>query len=221
LGGVLYVVLVVIGFGIASSFMGDFEARPADMLARFESHRPSAMFWTGVGLELLGLLLLLAFGVRIAVAVYRRGGELWLPVAAGALIALTAAVKVGSIGLALEAYLRPQRLGAQVVAGLIGSDDVIDSLTTGALATFMLVLGVAALASVASARWLGWSAVAAGVGTMAAAAGFDPGQLLGLAWFVAAAWWLTRHGSARRPDSVPGVPETVSRESDPQPARRS
>lgn len=190
LGGVLYVVFVVVGFGIVSSFMGDFEAAPSDLVARFEAHRPTASYWAGFGLELLGLTMLVLFGVRLAHSLRQR--DSWLPFAAGGFVVLAASVKVASIAAALAAYLHPARLGPQVVAGLIGTDDVADGLTMGALGVFMLLIGWTVLSTAAAPRWLGWSALVAGIGTMASGAGFDPGQFLGLAWFVATGVWLLR-----------------------------
>ena len=190
LGGVLYVVFAVIGFGIVSSFMGDFEASPSDLVARFEAHRPTGSYWAGLGLEFLGLAMLILFGIRLAHSLRQR--DSWLPFAAGGFLVLSASVKVGSIAAALAAYLHPARLGPQVVAGLIETDDVADGLTMGALGVFMLLIGWTMLSAATAPRWLGWSALVAGIGTMASGAGFDPGQFLGLAWFIATGVWLLR-----------------------------
>jgi hypothetical protein len=190
-GGVLYVVFVVVGFGIDSAYLGDFEAAPARLQHQLETHPPTAAFWLGLGLEFLGLGLFLVFATRVTAALARAGWWSWL---AGGCALLAAAVKVASIAGALEAYLQPSRLGPQVVAGLLGFDDVADSLTQGAVAVFMLVAAIAMFAVPAAPHWLGWGGLLAFAGTLAAACGLDQGQILGLLWFVVMAWWLLRAG---------------------------
>jgi hypothetical protein len=192
LGGVLYIVFAVIGFAIASSFLGDFEAAPATLVAHLESHRPSPLFWFGVGLESLGLLLFVLFGVYLAAVIARESRPAWLAYAAGGLAVLAVTAKVASIALALEAYLHPARLGAQVVAGLMGANDVASGVTQAADGVFMLLAGCAMLTAQRVPRWLAWGGLAAGLATIVAGAGVDAAQGVGLLWFAAIGWWLLR-----------------------------
>jgi hypothetical protein len=188
-GGVCYIVLAVVGFSIDSPYLGDFESAPATMLQHLEAHPPTAMFWLGLTLELLGLLALVLFAARITAALAPAGWWSW---ATGWCALLAVAIKVTSIAGALEAYLRPARLGPQVVAGLMGFDDVADSAMQGTLAVSMVVAGLAMFRMATVPRWLASAGIVAGAATLAAAVGIDIAQIGGLLWFIAAGWWLLR-----------------------------
>ena len=203
-GGLLYVVLAGVGFGVfVAPALPDPTAAPAAVLRQLRGHPVGATFWTGVGLESAGLLLLLLFAVRLAGRIRRAGPEGWQPTALVALAATALAVKLASFAPVLAA-LHAGRYDASTVAAMFASNDVSDYVSSAVDAVVVLLAGIAALTVRALPRWLAAGAVIAGAAVLVGLAVpglFDSLQLLLFVWLVVTSGWLLLRGDrcGRRP----------------------
>jgi hypothetical protein len=89
-----------------------------------------------------------------------------------------------------------------VVAALIGTNDVASDLALVTDGVFVFVAGIAILAAIGLPRWLGWTALIAGVALVTGATGNNIGQLAALIWFIACGVWMLRHQPIEQPDSA-------------------
>jgi hypothetical protein len=221
--GAIYVVLTVVGNGLATAD-GDPQDGPA-ILAHLRGGR-SATETAGVLMEVLGTAALLVFlGYLYRVLRRNEDGQGWAaPVAFGAGL-VTVAVKLASATSALAARAHPNQLTpdlARVLNDLGGAGFVISGYLFG---IFVAAAAGAAMSSRALPRWLAISGVV--VGALAVAAGaagvLDPlgyvpiPFLLCLAWVLSCSIVLTVRGRReagtthdRTADAVPaGVPTTA------------
>jgi hypothetical protein len=186
-GGLLFGIFAMAGFTLVStSSYPDPTQPPAEQYAHLLANPPGIQFWAGVGLESLGILLLLTFAIRVARITAESNPKSWLPSLAVAAAVTSTAIKVGSFAPALEAINHAQELGADTTVALIGINSIASNVTLGVDAVWLTVTAAALLSATRVPRWLGWTALAAAGGMGAASVGVDAGQLPALLWFAAA-----------------------------------
>ena len=206
-GGLLFGVLDITGFMLVSASSYPDTSQPGpDQYAHILANPPGGQFWLGVGLEDLGMLLLLCFAIRLALLAARSARTPWLPWVGAATASISIAIKIGSSAPAFEAISHARDLGANPTIALIGVNDAASLVTFGADAVWLAVAGAALLSAADTPRWLGWSALAASAGMGLAVVGVDAGQMVTLLWFIPAGIALARaHTSAPEavnPDAV-------------------
>jgi hypothetical protein len=205
-GGLLFGVLVITGFTLVSDSSFPDTSQPGpDQYAHILANPPGDQFWIGVGLEDLGMLLLLCFAIRLAVLTARSARTPWLPWAGAALASISIAIKIGSSAPAFEAILHVRDLGANTTVALIGINDAASVVTLGADAVWLAMAGAALLTAADMPRWLGWTALAASGGMGLAMLGVDAGQMAALLWFIAAGVALVRARTTLPPQWSPEV----------------
>lgn len=206
-GGPLYVVLAGVGYGVfVAPALPDPGAAPAAMLRQLRDHPVGTTFWSGVGLESAGLLLLLLFTIRIAGRIRGADPSGWQPMAIAALAATALAVKVASFAPVLAA-VHVGRYDASTVAALFGTNDMADYVSSAVDAVVVLLAGLAAWPARALPRWLAGGAVVAGAAVLLGLAVpglFDSLQLLMFLWLVVTSGWLLlRGGRSGAPSAQP------------------
>lgn len=199
-GGFLYLLLASVGY---AAFVGPAVPQsldsPSAVLAQLRNHPPGTTFWIGVGMEAVGLVCLLLFAARLAGRIRLAEPAGWIPGAVLGMVVASIAVKLGSFGLVLAA-LHTARYDAGTVTALIDVNQMTDTVSNAMDATFILLTGLAGLATRALPRWIGAAGVVAGVAVLAGLAVpglFDQVQLLMFLWLVATSVWLLVRGSRR------------------------
>jgi len=212
-GGLLYVVLAGVGFGVfAAPALPDLAAAPGVVLRQLRDHPVGATFWTGIGLESAGLVLLLLFAVRLADRIHRAGPGGWQPVAVVALAATALAVKLASFA-PVFAALHAGRYDASTVAALFGTNDMSDYVSSAVDGVVVLLAGLAAWPVRALPRWLAAGAVVAGLAVLVGIAIpglFDSLQLLLFLWLVVTSGWLLLRGGRSAAPAAQGMPAASS-----------
>jgi hypothetical protein len=202
--GAIYVVLVMVGNGIATAGQSNVESGNA-VLADLQ-HRTTAQS-VGVAMEVLSfaaLVVFLGFLYRALRRAERPDG--WAAAAAFGMGVIATAVKLASAAPGLAAYLRRDDLSpvlARTLNDLGGGAFVISGYAFG---IFVALAAGSAFGSLALPRWLSISGLVAGVLTIAAGlagvlspAGYVPVPfLLCLVWILAASIVLTMRGAASR-----------------------
>lgn len=203
--GLAAVGAVVAGSGLAGSETPAIGARDSEIAAYLRSLDPGAAEWAGAGLEVLGLLALLAFFALLAARLDRSAAGVVIG-AAGAGVAL----KIASMTPVLAIWLRPDPVDPAVGGLALDANSVAFNLTTALLGVAVLAAAVGALRSGGLPRWAAGSGVAVGVLMLAAVAtvttGFVLGFLLFLLWTVAVSAHLLRPrgaGITPRPGRAP------------------
>jgi hypothetical protein len=170
LSGALYFVLVLLGFGLAVSSTGGWPdtGDPAGATRHLLANRPTALTWVGLGMESVGLVLLLIFGAYLAAQIRRREPVAgWMGLSVLGLATASVAVKLGSLAPALAAVLHPDRYEPSVIAALIDVNDMAFVITMGLDGALVLIAGAALLRYALVARWVGTVGVAAGAAGIA------------------------------------------------------
>jgi hypothetical protein len=176
--GLLFVVLVFTPV-IWASTMGepDFAGSPADIRAFFvRAQTPLA----GIGgfLEVVGVLAFVWFAVGLAVLLQRREEPpAWRSAVAGASAVVFAAVTLN--GHWAGAAYRGEDLGEQVLTHAFDLGNIVFANSWVALGSLAVCVGWLVLVQGFAARWIGWTAVVAGFGLVAARAVWTTN-----AWFV-------------------------------------
>ncbi len=211
-GGFLYLVLASVGY---AAFVGPSVPQvldsPSAVLTQLRDHPPGAAFWVGVGMESVGLVCLLLFAARLAGRIRLAEPRGWIPGAALGMVIASIAVKLGSFGLVLAA-LHTSRYDAGTVTALIDTNQMTDTVSNAMDATFVLLTGLAALATRALPRWLGAAGVVAGLAVLIGVAVpglFDTLQLAMFLWLVTTSGWLLVRGSRRPVEAPVPVPASV------------
>lgn len=139
-------------------------------LVRWASTTDVNRFLAGVFVEDIGLVLFLFFLAWLCQDLWRAGGSPWLLA-----LGLASAVVWGGVGLGVNgvwtAVLDAGQRGIdpQALAGMRDiAQDVFNS-TNIVFGLAMITLGLGALSARTAPRWLGWVAIAIGVGTAAVA----------------------------------------------------
>lgn len=162
LSGAAYVLLILIGNGIASGNDNDPHPSGASDLADFRSAaNPSAVYVAGNVMEILGMLVLPFFVGWLAHRLAERGAG-WLGTVAALGAGITLAVKIASFmpmgaGIANAAAIDPTT--ARVLADMNGTGFVVTFLPFG---IFLAAAGLGILASGLLGRVAGWAAVVIG-----------------------------------------------------------
>lgn len=194
LGGIAYVVLVVLGNDVVSgaSNAPDWTASPTAVVAWLRAHPPTTQWYVGGFLELLGLLAFVVF-VATLWSVFREADGDSSPLAATVFGAglISAAIKIGSAPPLLEAMTRAKHIDPQLAAALVDMNGFAFALTWAIDGLVLAAAGAVVLRTHILPRWLGWAAVALFpllVLTSAGAPHVPPfAFLLALVWFAAAA----------------------------------
>jgi hypothetical protein len=199
LGGVLQFALGLTAYQIVAATVLPDLAQPARVqAAHLAAHRPGTLFWAMVALETAGLLLFLAFAAYLADRLCKAGAPAWLGATARAVAVTAVAVKLASFPPALTAVQHPHTYGDATTAALLQVNGYGDQVMLALQGACFLLFAAAAVAARCH-RFLPGVAFVGGVATVAAAFGWDSGQLGGIAVVVAAAAWLIR----TRPLGVP------------------
>jgi hypothetical protein len=219
--GAVYVVLAMVGNGIATAGQSNVESGQA-VLADLQ-HRSTAQS-IGIAMEVLSfaaLVVFLGFLYRVLRRAERPDG--WAAAAAFGTGLIATAVKLASAAPGLAAFLRRDDLPpvlARTINDLGGGAFIISGYVFG---VFVALAAGSAFGSLALPRWLSISGLVAGALTIAAGvagvlspAGYVPVPfLLCLAWILAASIVLSRRGPSQRTtdradDAVPaGVPASA------------
>ncbi len=218
--GAVYVMLAVVGNEVLA---GGGEAPSVNAPAReirdhLVANPATAKFWSGIYVEVFGLLLFIVF-VSVLHSVFRRAegeqssGFLSTTVLGAGLVSV--AVKMASIPAAASAAYRAQDgLEPALAAALIDINNFSFTLTWALQALLLGATAVIVLRTGVLARWLGWSAAVIapalllGAATSTAEASFLP-MMLNLIWTIAASVTLFRQGGEPR-TTVGSNPSTAS-----------
>jgi len=197
-GGVLYLLLAGVGYGVlVSPVVPQALTSPPAVLAQLRDHPPTATFWVGVGMEAVGLACLLLFAARLAGRIRLADPAGWAATAVVGLAVAAFAVKLASFAPVLAA-LHASRYDAGTVTSLVDTNDMAEVVSTALDAGFVLLAGLGALSARALPRWLAGFALLAGVAMLigvAVPALFDSLQLVLFLWLVTASGWLLLRGS--------------------------
>ena len=203
--GAVYVVLVMVGNGIATAGQSNIESGKA-VLSDLQ-HRSAAQS-VGIAMEVLSFAALMVFVGYLYRALRRsERPDGWAAAAAFGTGVLATAVKLASAAPGLAAYLRRDDLPpvlARTLNDLGGGAFVISGYAFG---IFVALAAGSAFGTLALPRWLSISGLVAGVLTIAAGvagvlspAGYVPVPfLLCLAWILAASIVFSVRGPAPRP----------------------
>ena len=172
--GVTYVILTVAGFVV-----GGQDATPrdsADVVRGYFADNRSGVL-TGVYIDTLAMVCLLAFAAGLGGLVARRGGDPW-----GVLGRLMLAGALGSFAITMAENMAEAALAFRVAsAGDPGAVEALFgivmmvNLTAAPLAAFLVGAAAGILRSGIAPRWLGWAALApALLGVIGAAGLSDP-----------------------------------------------
>jgi hypothetical protein len=196
-GGILYFVLVAVGFiFLASPYLPESLESPDAVVAHLEANPPAADLWVGLWLEGAGLAALVLLAARIAGRIRAAEPTGWLPSAAVGLAVAAFTVKVASFGPAIAA-LDVDRYDPGTVTALLSVNDAAYDLSWALDGGFALLLGLGALAVRALPAWLGGLTVAAGLTVLvglAVPSTFDLLQFVFLAWVLTVSGWLLARG---------------------------
>ena len=156
-------------------------------------------------MEFLGLLVLVAFAIRLAdrIRLY-AGPNSWTPTAVVALAVLSAAVKVASFGPGLVARLHWQRYDPSTVTAMFDLNEAAYDVSWALDGLFVMMVGIAAVAAGGMPHWLAGWAVVAGLAVevgLGAPALFESLQTVFLLWLLVASGWAVRD-SMRNPADV-------------------
>ena len=196
-GGILHVLLVFGGFAfLVAPHMPESLDSPDAAFAHLQSHPPTTAFWAGIWLEGAGLLMLVLLAARIASRIRSAQPEWWLPAAAVGLAVAGVTVKVGSFAPGLAA-LEIDRFDAMTVTALLGINDASVPVAGALDGSFVLLLGLGALAVRALPRWLAAFTLVAGLAQLASLAvpALDSLQLVFYVWLLTVSGWLLARGS--------------------------
>src|SRR4051812_10069234 len=197
--GIAYVGLIVVAgqVGPAAGIPAT-SASPHTIGSYIAHHPPSTAQWAGVYLEIVALLAFVVF-VSYLWRVLRDAerGTGWLAGVALSGGLLSAAIKFASLPAALAAlYRADDGISPHVATALIDMNNIAFALTWATTALMLLATAGVTLSTGVLPRWLGWSAIAIGVGLLASlpfAASTDPPTfLLALIWIIAASVVLIR-----------------------------
>lgn len=205
--GLAYVVLAVVGNEILA---GGGEAPAVNAPAReirdhLVANPAAAKFWSGLYVEVFGLLLFIVF-VSVLHSVLRRaeGEHGFLSTTALGAGLVSVAVKMASIPAAASAMYRAQDgMDPGLAAALIDINNFSFTLTWTLQALLLGTTAVIVLRTAALPRWLGWSAAViapallVGAANSTAEASFLP-MMLNLIWIIAASVTLVRQGGEPR-----------------------
>lgn len=196
-GGILYFVLVAVGFIVlASPYLPESLESPDAVVAHLEAHPPTTALWAGLWLEGLGLAALVLLAARLAGRIRAAQPTSWVPSAAVGLAVAGFTVKVASFAPGIAA-LDVDRYDAGTVTALLAVNDAAFDLSWAIDGGFALVLGLGLLAARAVPAWLGGLTAAAGVAVLvgiAVPATFDLLQLVFLVWVLTVSGWLLARG---------------------------
>ena len=205
LGGVLQLALGIASYQVdAATVLPDLGSPPAVQAAHLAAHPAGTLFWTMLAVETAGLILFLAFAAYLADRLTAAGAPAWLAAGARAVAVTAVAVKLASFAPALVAIQHPHSYGAANTAALLQINGYGDQVMLALEGAFFLVVAAAAVAA-RTPRWLAVLALVGGIATVAAAFGFDSGQLGTIAVTLATAAWLLRTESVAAPDPAPAL----------------
>ena len=196
-GGILHVLLVFGGYVfLVAPFMPESLDSPDGVLAHLRSHPPTTVFWAGIWLEGAGLVALVLLAARLASRIRATHPGWWLPSAVVGLAVAGCTVKVSSFAPGLAA-LELDRFDATAVTVLLSINDAAVGVAGALDGSFVLVLGLGALAVGALPRWLSGLTVLAGFALLAAFAVpvLDSVQLVFYVWALVVSGWLLVRGS--------------------------
>jgi hypothetical protein len=156
-------------------------------LVDWASNTDPNRFGIGIYVEDVGILVFLFFLGWLCQTLWRAGGTAWLLGLALASGVAWAAVSLGVNGV-WTAVLDSGRRGLdpQTLAGIRDIAQEMYNSTNLVIGTAMVALGLATLAAVGVPRWLGWAAIAIGVGAALPYVGAQFAYLL-VIWSVAVA----------------------------------
>ena len=195
LGGILQFAVGLTAYRIdAATVLPDLGQPPRVQAAHLAAHPAGGLFWTTVALETAGLVFFLAFAAYLSHRLREAGAPAWLTATARTVATTAVAVKLASLAPALTAIQHPHAYGDTTTAALLQINGYGDQVMLALQGSFYLAVAAAALTARAP-RWLTGLALLGGVATVAAAFGFDSGQLGGIAVTLATAGWLLRRPS--------------------------
>ena len=197
-GGILFVVLVFVGFvGFVAPHMPESLADPEQVAAHLRANPPTASLWLGAAMEGSGLVALMLFATRLAARIRAAAPGSWLPSAAVGLAVAAMTVKLSSFTPAMAAF-DGDRYDAGTVTALLAVNDAAFGVSWALDGACFLLLGLGALATRALPRWVGGWAAFAGAAVLvglAVPALFDVLQLAFITWALAASGWSLLRGS--------------------------
>ncbi len=207
-GGILYFVLVAVGFIVlASPYLPASLESPDAVVAHLEAHPPTTALWAGLWLEGIGLAALVLLAARLAGRLRAAQPASWVPSAAVGLAVAAFTVKVASFAPGIAA-LDVDRYDAGTVTALLAVNDAAFDLSWAIDGGFAVVLGLGLLGARAVPTWLGVLTAGAGVAVLvgiAVPATFDLLQFVFLIWVLTVSGWLLARGS-RTPAGGPREP---------------
>jgi hypothetical protein len=186
--GVLFVVGVVVGFGVLVGSVPGFGA-DADEIRHFVS-RSEVRVWMGGYIGLLAELAFFVFAAGIwAILRTAEGGTGWLSTAGLAAAASAVAVTIagdlvpGAVVFRAGADVDPTTAGL-----LLDAKHLAEMVTVPLIGVFLASAAVVTLRAAALPRWTGWSAALVAVASVVAPPlGYEPSQI---PVFLAALWIL-------------------------------
>lgn len=197
-GGILYVVLVFVGFVfLVSPYLPESLESADAVVAHLEANPPGTDLWVGLWLEGAGLAALVLLAARVAGRIRAAHPTGWLPSAAVGLAVAAFTVKVASFGPAIAA-LDIDRNDAGTVTALLAVNDAAVDISWALDGAFVLLLGLGTIATRVLPGWLAGLTTAAGVAVLAGIAvpaTFGLLQFVFLIWVLTVSGWLLGRGN--------------------------
>ena len=200
--GLVYVVLVFVGEGLAGTGDSPSPGAPAVDFARWlGDHGPTTSGYAGAFISLVGLLAFVVFSAALYDVLRRSEREAtFLPATVLGAGLVSVAIKLGSAPPLLAAFSLRHDIDPQLAKALVEINDYTFLLTWAVDAVMLAAVATSALRTGALPRWLAISAAVIAPVLLASVAGGNQatpfGFLLGFVWFVAASVVLLRPGYA-------------------------
>jgi hypothetical protein len=208
--GLAYVVLFITAGMIGpSQGLPGLRDSPQDTARYLHAHTTTSLQWAGVYLEVIGLLVLVAFVVAVWRMLCEADRDRFLPgvALAGGLIGAT--VKLASLPAAFAALYRAHDISPGVASALLDMNSAAFVSTWATWALMLGAVGAVLLRTGVLPRGHGYFAIAIAIGLLASIPGFTsadpPTFMLTFVWIIAVSVSLLRRGE--HPQIVPGRAE--------------